>query len=89
MVKQRKKRRNIGMIEERTKKILLAIQKHCNIIEDTEEHFEMTMKSLKKIRDISKCNINTSYANGELVKRLPDDFRKKHTETTRRNAKQE
>lgn len=65
------------MIEERTKKILLAIIKHCNIIEDTEEHFG---------NDYEKFEENTIYQNailtpvtqiGELVKRLPDDFRKK------------
>ncbi|MCI9000821.1 MAG: DUF86 domain-containing protein [Clostridia bacterium] len=73
------------MIEERTKKILLAIIKHCNIIEDTEEHFG---------NDYEKFEENTIYQNailtpvtqiGELVKRLPDDFRKKHTEIPWRN----
>lgn len=73
------------MIEERTKKILLAIIKHCNIIEDTEEHFG---------NDYEKFEENTIYQNailtpvtqiGELVKRLPDDFRKEHTEIPWRN----
>ena len=27
------------MLDERTRKILLAIIKHCNIIEDTKKHF--------------------------------------------------
>lgn len=73
------------MLEERTKKILMAIIKHCKIIEETQKHFG---------DDYKKFEENTIYQNailtpitqiGELVKRLPDEFRIKYNEIPWRN----
>lgn len=73
------------MLEERTKKILMAIIKHCKIIEETKKHFG---------DDYKKFEENTIYQNailtpitqiGELVKRLPDEFRIKYNEIPWRN----
>ena len=73
------------MIDERTKKVLLAIIKHCNTIDDTIKYFGNEYK---------KFDENTIYQNailtpitqiGELVKRLPDDFREKYNEIPWRN----
>ena len=73
------------MIEERTKKILLAIIKHCNIIEETKKHFG---------NDYNKFVENNIYQNailtpvtqiGELVKRLPIEFRQENSEIPWKN----
>ena len=36
------------MIDERTKKILLAIIKHCNVINETKEHFGDSYKEFEE-----------------------------------------
>ena len=36
------------MVDERTKKILLAIIKHCNIIEDTKKYFGNNYEKFEK-----------------------------------------
>lgn len=73
------------MIDERIKRILLAIIKHCDIIEDTKKYFG---------NDYGKFEDNSIYQNailtpvtqiGELVKKLPDDFRLKYSEIPWRN----
>ena len=73
------------IIEERTKKILLAIIKHCNIIEETKKHFG---------NDYNKFVENNIYQNailtpvtqiGELVKRLPIEFRQENSEIPWKN----
>lgn len=73
------------MIDERTRKILLAIIKHCNVIEETKEYFG---------NDYEKFEENSIYQNailtpvtqiGELVKRLSNEFRQEHTEIPWRN----
>lgn len=73
------------MIDERIKRILLAIIKHCDIIEDTKKYFG---------NDYVKFEDNSIYQNailtpvtqiGELVKKLPDDFRLKYSEIPWRN----
>ena len=72
-------------MDERTRKILLAIIKHCNTIEETKELFG---------NEYEKFENNTIYQNavltpvtqiGELVKRLPDGFRNQYTEIPWRN----
>lgn len=72
-------------MDEITRKILLAIIKHCNIIEDTKNHFGNSY-------EIFECN--SIYQNailtpvtqiGELVKRLPLDFRKENPEIPWKN----
>ena len=73
------------MIDERTKKVLKAIIRHCNIINDTKIFFG---------NDYSNFESNSIYQNavltpvtqiGELVKRLPQDFKKKYNEIPWRN----
>lgn len=73
------------MIDERTKKVLQTIIKHCNIINDTKIFFG---------NDYSSFEANSIYQNailtpvtqiGELVKKLPQDFRKKYNEIPWRN----
>ncbi len=73
------------MIDERIKRILLAIIKHCDVIEDTKKYFG---------NDYVKFEDNSIYQNailtpvtqiGELVKKLPDDFRLKYSEIPWRN----
>ena len=73
------------MIDERIKRILLAILKHCDVIEDTKKYFG---------NDYVKFEDNSIYQNailtpvtqiGELVKKLPDDFRLKYSEIPWRN----
>ena len=73
------------MIDERIKRILLAIIKHCDVIEDTKKYFG---------NDYVKFEDNSIYQNailtpvtqiGELVKKMPDDFRLKYSEIPWRN----
>lgn len=73
------------MLDERIKKILLAIIKHCNVIQDTKKYFG---------NEYNKFEQNTIYQNailtpvtqiGELVKRLPNEFRMKYTEIPWKN----
>ena len=68
------------MENERIRKILLAIIKHCKVIEETKKHFG---------NDYNKFEENPIYQNailtpvtqiGELVKRLPIEFRKEYEE---------
>lgn len=73
------------MIDERIKKILKAIIKHCNIINSTKDFFG---------NDYSNFEVNTIYQNailtpvtqiGELVKKLPADFRNKYNQIPWKN----
>ena len=73
------------MIEEKTNKVLQAIIKHCNIINDKKKFFG---------NDYLKFESNCIYQNailtpvtqiGELVKKLPIDFRKKYKQIPWRN----
>ena len=73
------------MVDERTKKVLQAIIKHCNIINDTKNFFG---------NDYLKFEDNNIYQNailtpvtqiGELVKKLPLDFRNKYNQIPWRN----
>lgn len=73
------------MIEERTRKILLAIIKHCNIIEDTKRHFGDNYEQFEENTIYQNAILTPVTQIGELVKRLPDEFRKKYTEIPWRN----
>ncbi len=73
------------MLDERTRKILLAIIKHCNIIDETMNYFG---------HEYNKFENNSIYQNailtpitqiGELVKRLPIEFREKNNEIPWKN----
>lgn len=72
-------------VQERTNKILHLIIKHCNIIIETKQYFG---------NDYSNFEYNSIYQNavltpvtqiGELVKKLPMDFRNKYSEIPWRN----
>lgn len=73
------------MLDERTRKVLLAILKHCTVIEETQKHFGNCFEDFE---------VNTIYQNailtpvtqiGELVKRLSPEFRNTYTEIPWRN----
>ena len=73
------------MIDERTKKILLAIIKHCNVIENTKGHFGDEYEKFEEDMIYQNAILTPVTQIGELVKRLPEDFRKEHTEIPWRN----
>lgn len=73
------------MLEERARKILLAIIKHCNIIEETKKYFGNEYKDFEKNSIYQNAILTPVTQIGELVKRLPDDFRQSHTEIPWRN----
>ncbi len=73
------------MLDSRTKKVLQSIIKHCNIINETKDFFG---------NDYSKFENNSIYQNailtpvtqiGELVKKLPMDFRNQYTQIPWKN----
>lgn len=62
-------------MDERTRKLLLAIIKHCNIIEETKMHFGNNYE-IFKVNSIYQNAILTPVTQiGELVKRLPSEFK--------------
>ena len=73
------------MLEERTRKILLAIIKHCNIIEDTKKYFGNNYKDFQENSIYQNAILTPVTQIGELVKRLPNEFREKHTEIPWKN----
>lgn len=73
------------MLEERTKKILLAIIKHCNIIEETKKHFGNDYKEFEEDNIYQNAILTPITQIGELVKRLPMEFRQKYVEIPWRN----
>ena len=73
------------MLEERTRKILLAIIKHCNIIEDTKKYFGNNYKDFQENSIYQNAILTPVTQIGELVKRLPNKFREKHTEIPWKN----
>lgn len=73
------------MLEERTKKILLAIIKHCKIIEETKQHFGNSYNDFEKNAIYQNAILTPITQIGELVKRLPDEFRKQYNEIPWKN----
>ncbi len=73
------------MIDERTKKILLAIIKHCNVINETKEHFGDSYKEFEENNIYQNAILTPVTQIGELVKRLPNEFRLEHIEIPWRN----
>ena len=55
------------MIDERTKKILLAIIKHCNTIENTKKHFGNDYNSFKENIIYQNAILTPVTQIGELV----------------------
>ena len=63
------------MMDERTKKILLAIIKHCNIIKETRERFGNQYDIFEKDSIYQNALLTPVTQIGELVKRLSPEFR--------------
>lgn len=73
------------MIDERTKKVLKAIIKHCNIINDTKKFFGNNYSEFEN-NDIYQNAILTPITQiGELVKKLTVDFRTKYNQIPWKN----
>lgn len=73
------------IIEERTKKILLAIIKHCNIIEETKNHFGNNYNKFVENNIYQNAILTPVTQIGELVKRLPIEFRQENNEIPWKN----
>ena len=73
------------MLEEKTKKVLLAIIKHCNIIEETKEHFGNNYQTFQTNAIYQNAILTPVTQIGELVKRLPIEFREKYNEIPWKN----
>lgn len=73
------------MLEERTRKILLAIIKHCNIIEDTKNYFGNNYQEFEENSIYQNAILTPVTQIGELVKKLPSEFREKYNEIPWRN----
>lgn len=73
------------MLEERNKKILIAIIKHCNIIEETKKHFGNSHEVFTNNAIYQNAILTPITQIGELVKRLSDEFKKTYNEIPWRN----
>ena len=73
------------MFDERTKKVLLSIIKHCNIIDETKKHFGNEYKDFENNNMYQNAILTPVTQIGELVKKLPDDFRRQYPEIPWRN----
>lgn len=73
------------MIDERTRKILLAIIKHCNVIEETKKYFGNDYKKFEENSIYQNAILTPVTQIGELVKRLSNEFRQEHAEMPWRN----
>lgn len=73
------------MIDKRTKKVLLNIIKHCNIISETKNYFGNEYKDFENNVIYQNAILTPVTQIGELVKKLPDDFRKQYSEIPWRN----
>ena len=73
------------MLDNRTQKILLAIIKHCNVIEDTKKHFGNDYKIFEKNTIYQNAILTPVTQIGELVKRLSSEFREEYSEIPWRN----
>lgn len=73
------------MLEGRLQKILLAIIKHCNIIEDTKNFFGNNYKEFEENSIYQNAILTPVTQIGELAKRLPAEFREKYNEIPWKN----
>lgn len=73
------------MIDERTKKVLQAIIKHCNIINDTKNFFGGNYSKFENSSIYQNAILTPVTQIGELVKKLPLDFRTKYTQIPWKN----
>lgn len=68
------------MIDERTQKVLKTIIKHCNIINDTKKFFGDEYLEFEKDNIYQNAILTPITQIGELVKKLPLDFRAKYNQ---------
>ncbi len=73
------------MIDERTKKILMAIVKHCNIIEETKLYFGDNYSNFEENSIYQNAILTPVTQIGELVKRLSNEFRQENSEIPWKN----
>ena len=73
------------MINERTKKILHSIIKHCDIINDTKLFFGNNYSEFENNSIYQNAILTPVTQIGELVKKLPMDFRAKYNEIPWKN----
>ena len=72
-------------IDERTKKILQTIIKHCNIILETKIYFGDEYEKFENNKIYQNAVLTPVTQIGELVKKIPMDFRNTHNEIPWRN----
>lgn len=73
------------MIDERTKKVLQTIIKHCNIINDTKGFFGDNYSKFEENNIYQNAILTPVTQIGELVKKLPVDFREKYNQIPWKN----
>ena len=73
------------MIDERTKKVLILIIKHCSIISDTKEFFGKKYSNFENNSIYQNAILTPVTQIGELVKKLPMDFRVKYNQIPWKN----
>ena len=73
------------MLEERTKKVIQTIVKHCDIIEETKKYFGIEYSNFEDNNIYQNAILTPVTQIGELVKKLSEDFRQKYTEMPWRN----
>ena len=73
------------MIDERTNKILQAIIKHCNIINDTKVFFGDNFEVFENNSIYQNAILTPVTQIGELVKKLPMSFRNKYNQIPWKN----
>ena len=73
------------MINERNKKILLTIIKHCNIIEDTKKYFGNNYNNFEENNIYQNAILTPITQIGELVKRLSDEFKQNYNDIPWKN----
>lgn len=72
-------------IDERTKKILQTIIKHCNIILETKIYFGDEYEKFENNKIYQNAVLTPVTQIGELVKKIPMDFRNQHNEIPWKN----
>ena len=73
------------MIDERTQKVLKAIIKHCNIINDTKKFFGDDYSKFENDNIYQNAILTPVTQIGELVKKLPLEFRTEYNQIPWRN----
>ena len=72
-------------METLTKKLLQTIVKHCNAIENTQKHFGFAYIDFDNNVIYQNAVLTPVAQIGELVKKLPDEFKTQHSSIPWRN----